>query len=119
MSMTNLPQSVRDAARCVEEYFRNTGRLVWTLGGIQSVQQGAAAATTETVAWITDSQTLPSDERTVLINVVTADVDLVRDGFWSEGKWHDGDGWEIRQARVVAWGEKPKGLKLAAAGAAS
>ncbi|MFG6462285.1 DUF551 domain-containing protein [Roseateles sp. DXS20W] len=35
-----VPQSVRDAAKRVDEYFRNTGRLVWTLGGIQSVQQG-------------------------------------------------------------------------------
>lgn len=116
MLESTTPQAVRDAAQTVEQYFRNAGRLIWTLGGIQSVQQGTPF-TTELVSWITDGTT-PDDERTVLINVVTEDVALVRDGFWSDGKWHDAEGWEIRQAKVVAWSEKPKGPQLAKAAAA-
>jgi len=82
-------------------------------------KQLPGAAGVEMVCWITEG--LPDDERTVLINVVTEDVALVRDGFCSEGKWHDGDGWEIRRGTVLAWSEKPKGLaawRLASAGAA-
>lgn len=113
-STANAPQAVRDAAKLVEDYFRNVGRLVWTLGGVQSVQQRDAGI--ETVTWVLDDQPKPNDERTVLINVVAEDVALVRDGFWSDGKWHDGDGWEIRQSKVVAWSEKPKGLVSGRAG---
>jgi hypothetical protein len=39
------PQAVREAAKLVDDYFRNAGRLVWTLGGIQSVQQSASTET--------------------------------------------------------------------------
>jgi len=107
-ALPNIPQAVQEAAGLVEQYFRNIGRLVWTLGGIQSAQQGAGSAT-ELVTWVTDGS-VPNDERTVLINVATEDVALVRDGFWTGQAWHDGDGWEIRRSKVVAWSEKPKGL---------
>lgn len=79
------------------------------------------AENTEAVRWITDVAVKPDSNRTVLIFLASKDVEVVQDGFWSdlESCWHDASGWPLRNVRVPAWAEKPKGPCLAAAGAAS
>lgn len=80
----NTPQAIIDAAKQVEDYFRNAGKLVWALGGLQSVQQHAQEPATpeEIVAARRRCEQLDADAVQVDDNACVSRGDVVWVSAW-------------------------------------